>query len=136
MDNRSEMKELNKKKRLRRKCEMRTALLGALASDKRLEILELLRGGGLREQEIAERLGISQSAISRHLQCLRRAGVVSVRHEGIRRLYALFDPKILDLLEDTDKLLRAIWVTEKQGTTTHEGEVDSPDVKAKGNHND
>jgi len=106
---------------------MRTVLLGALAFDTRLEILELLRNGELCEREIAEQLEMGQSAISRHLQCLRRAGLVSVRHERVRRCYSLQDPKVLDLLTNTDELLKAIWQMEKQAmTTTQEGEFPKP----------
>jgi DNA-binding transcriptional ArsR family regulator len=70
---------------------------------------------------------MGQSAISRHLQCLRRAGLVSVRHERVRRCYSLQDPKVLDLLTNTDELLKAIWQMEKQAmTTTQEGEFPKP----------
>jgi DNA-binding transcriptional ArsR family regulator len=131
------MKEPNSNRRQRRKCELKVALLGALAFDKRLEILELLRNGELCEQEIAEQLEMGQSAISRHLQCLRRAGLVSVRHQGVRRCYSLQSPKILDLLADTDELLRAIWQTQREAMkTTHKGELDSLGAMEKGKHND
>jgi ArsR family transcriptional regulator len=131
------MNELNKRNKRRRKRELKVALLGALAFDKRLEILELLRNGELCEREIAEQLEMGQSAISRHLQCLRRAGLVSVRHQGVRRCYSLQTPKILDLLADTDELLRAIWQTQREAmNSTHEGELDSLEAKEKGKHND
>lgn len=116
------IKELNNRRGWRRRCEIRTALLRALACDRRLEILELLRNGELCEREIAEQLEMGQSAISRHLQCLRRAGLVWARHDGVRRCYSLQSPKILDLLADSDELLRAIWQMQREAMkTTHEG---------------
>lgn len=108
------MKNLDNKTKRHRRCELRTVLLTALAFDKRVEILEVLRDVELSEQEIACELGLSQAGTSRHLRCLREAGLVSVRQEGIRRFYSLHDPRILGLLADTDELLRAIWRMEKE----------------------
>jgi DNA-binding transcriptional ArsR family regulator len=53
--------------------------LRALADPTRLQILDLLNGGELYAQELVGRLGIAQSAVSRHLALLERAGLVTVR---------------------------------------------------------
>jgi ArsR family transcriptional regulator len=52
--------------------------LRALADPTRLRIVDLLGEGELYAQEIVGRLGLAQSAISRHLAQLERAGVVAV----------------------------------------------------------
>ncbi len=53
--------------------------LTALADKTRLAILAMLNGRELYAQEIVERLGISQSAVSRHLQLMVDVKVLNVR---------------------------------------------------------
>ena len=48
----------------------------ALSDGTRRQVVELLRKGPLRASEIAEALGMSRPAMSRHLHVLRDAGVV------------------------------------------------------------
>ena len=60
----------------------------------RRRILEILADKGiLSSGEIVEiisaEFGISQSAVSQHLKVLRDAGLVTVRAEGTRNLYAV-----------------------------------------------
>ena len=45
--------------------------------------------GELYAQEIVGRLGIAQSAVSRHLALLERAGVIRVRPHGGMKYYAV-----------------------------------------------
>jgi DNA-binding transcriptional ArsR family regulator len=63
--------------------------LRALGDQNRLHILELLSAGELYAQEIVGRLGIAQSAVSRHLSLLERAGLVKVRPRGGMKYYAI-----------------------------------------------
>ena len=53
--------------------------LRALADPTRLSIIDLLQEGELYAQEIVGRLGVAQSAVSRHLAQLDRAGLVTIR---------------------------------------------------------
>jgi DNA-binding transcriptional ArsR family regulator len=62
---------------------------GALAEPHRREILDLLREGERPAGELVERLALSQPGVSKHLKVLREAGLVTVRADGKRRLYAL-----------------------------------------------
>jgi len=64
-------------------------MLKALADETRLQIMEMLRGRELYAQQIVERLGISQAAVSRHLKLMVRAGVLHVRREGGAKYYAV-----------------------------------------------
>jgi DNA-binding transcriptional ArsR family regulator len=73
--------------------------LRALGDPNRLRVIDLLSGGELYAQEIVGRLGIAQSAVSRHLSLLERAGLVKVRPRGGMKYYAL-DCKRLDSLAD------------------------------------
>jgi DNA-binding transcriptional ArsR family regulator len=65
----------------------------ALGDPVRRLILELLAAGEQSTGEVVAALRswteISQPAVSQHLKVLREAGLVSVRAQGTRRLYAL-----------------------------------------------
>ncbi len=72
----------------------------ALAVPARRRLLELLGAGehsaGALVASLQEQAPISQPAVSQHLRVLRDAGLVTVRAEGRRRLYAL-DPAGVDV---------------------------------------
>lgn len=63
--------------------------LRALADGTRLRIIEMLQDGELYAQEIVGRLGISQSAVSRHLGMLEAADIVTVRPHNGAKYYAI-----------------------------------------------
>jgi hypothetical protein len=63
--------------------------LKALADETRLQILALLRGRELYAQEIVQQLDISQPAVSRHLNLMATAGILSVRREGNVKYYRI-----------------------------------------------
>jgi DNA-binding transcriptional ArsR family regulator len=54
--------------------------------------------------ELAASAGIAQSTASEHLARLARGGLVTVRTEGRRRLYAIADPKVATMLETVSAL--------------------------------
>lgn len=65
---------------------------GALADPTRRRVVELLRERPLRAGEIAERIGLSPPAMSRHLRALRSGGLVDVElseEDGRARRYRL-----------------------------------------------
>jgi DNA-binding transcriptional ArsR family regulator len=72
---------------------MAGAAFDALGDPVRRRILELLGDGEQPAGAIADALhaqfGISQPATSQHLRVLRRAGLVTVRAEGTRRIYGV-----------------------------------------------
>ena len=63
----------------------------ALGDPNRRAIVELLGSGERSVQEIADVLPISRPAVSRHLRVLKRAGLVTERPLGTRRIYQLHD---------------------------------------------
>ncbi len=63
--------------------------LNALAELNRLHIVELLRDGPCSVGEIAERLGIRQPQVSKHLRVLSDAGVVEAHPVAQQRIYQL-----------------------------------------------
>jgi DNA-binding transcriptional ArsR family regulator len=80
---------LHKHLLVKRSKEQTALALRALGEPRRLEILEILRAGPCSVGEIAERVDVSQQAVSQHLSVLDRAGLVEARREGTRSIYAV-----------------------------------------------
>ncbi len=78
----------------------------ALAHPARLEILELLRQGECCVCHIQAMLDLRQAYISQHLNVLRRAALVVNRKDGLRVYYKVTDPKVFDLVENVQEILR------------------------------
>lgn len=57
-------------------------LLSALANQKRLLIMTHLFQGELSVNALAQKVNLSQSALSQHLAKLRAVGIVSTRRDG------------------------------------------------------
>ena len=69
----------------------------ALASPKRLELIELLCQGEKTVEVLAEQAGISVKLASAHLKELRQARLVETRRDGKYVLYRLADTSVADL---------------------------------------
>ena len=82
--------------------------LTALADPTRRQIVELLSRGERASGDIAARFEISAPAISQHLKVLREAGLVQVRVEAQRRVYAI-NPDGLDEIEAWIHQVRQFW---------------------------
>jgi DNA-binding transcriptional ArsR family regulator len=65
------------------------AVLRALADESRRKLLTTLASGPASAGELAALLPIARPGVSRHLRVLREAGLVDVRREAQRRVYAL-----------------------------------------------
>ncbi len=63
--------------------------LDALGDPTRRQVFRRLRRGARSVGEIADGLSVTRSAVSQHLKVLKGAGLVAVRAEGTRRLYAV-----------------------------------------------
>lgn len=59
-----------------------TIIFKALCDEKRLSILELLKGGEKCACVLMEELNIAQSALSYHMKILCESGIVTSRQEG------------------------------------------------------
>lgn len=78
-------------------------MCSALAEPRRILILYALSEKPYTVNELAEMVGISQPAASRHLKVLRERGLVSAVRQGISVEYHINDIrliKVLDLLRD------------------------------------
>lgn len=69
----------------------------ALASPKRLELIDLLSQGGKSVEALAEAAHCSVKLASAHLRALRQARLVEVRREGKYAYYRLADAHVADV---------------------------------------
>jgi uncharacterized protein YndB with AHSA1/START domain/DNA-binding transcriptional ArsR family regulator len=76
---------------------MDAGLLAALGEPNRLRIVELLNLAPRPVGEIASTLGVRQPQVTKHLQTLQRAGLVTVHPLGQRRIYALRRERLREL---------------------------------------
>jgi DNA-binding transcriptional ArsR family regulator len=71
----------------------------ALSDPRRRAALELLLDHPRSVNELAAHLQLSQPSTSKHLKVLREAGLVTVRHDRQRRLYAVAPQPLAELHE-------------------------------------
>jgi rhodanese-related sulfurtransferase len=69
----------------------------ALASGRRLELVDVLANGERTVEALAGEVGLSVANTSQHLQILRQAGLVSSRREGTSIHYRLAGPEVFEL---------------------------------------
>jgi rhodanese-related sulfurtransferase len=69
----------------------------ALASGRRLELVDVLANGERTVEALAGEVGLSGANTSQHLQILRQAGLVSSRREGTSIHYRLAGPEVFEL---------------------------------------
>jgi DNA-binding transcriptional ArsR family regulator len=72
----------------------------ALATASRVRILGRLRESACSVGELAEAIGMEQSAVSHQLRLLRHLGLVIGERQGRRIVYALHDSHVGVLLEE------------------------------------
>lgn len=70
----------------------------ALGDPTRFRLLEALLDGELCVCDLAEVVGVSQSAVSHQLRLLRDRGLVAFTREGQRVVYRLADAHVRDLI--------------------------------------
>ena len=70
----------------------------ALAHGNRLELLEFVAQGPRSVDELAAMTRLSVANASKHLQELRRAGLVRARKEGLRVFYEVAGPDVVNLI--------------------------------------
>jgi DNA-binding transcriptional ArsR family regulator len=95
------------------------AILLALADPHRRQVVELLRERPRRAGELADEVGLSPPALSRHLRQLRNSGLIEETHPAFDarvRIYALRPAPVARLkawLEETERLWAAQLATFK-----------------------
>jgi DNA-binding transcriptional ArsR family regulator len=76
-----------------------SALLAAMANEKRMMILCQLSEGERSVKELADLLDARQSTISQHLALLRKDGYVQARRDGQTQFYSLTGDDARSVLE-------------------------------------
>ena len=76
----------------------------ALASGRRLELLELLAQGERTVDELAKETGMSVANTSLHLKALRQAQLVDVRRHGLYAFYRLASDRVFVLWQSLREL--------------------------------
>ncbi|WP_033287901.1 ArsR/SmtB family transcription factor [Amycolatopsis jejuensis] len=74
--------------------------LQALATPSRLLILSALREESMAVSDLADAVGMEQSAVSHQLRLLRNLGLVVGTRDGRRIVYALYDTHVAQLLDE------------------------------------
>jgi rhodanese-related sulfurtransferase len=69
----------------------------ALASGRRIELLDVLANGERTVEALATEVGLSVANTSQHLQILRQAGLVAGRRQGTSIFYRLAGPQVFQL---------------------------------------
>ena len=69
----------------------------ALASGRRLELLDVLANGERTVEALAGEVALSVANTSQHLQVLRQAGLATTRREGTSIHYRLAGPEVFEL---------------------------------------
>ena len=70
-----------------------------LAEPMRLRLIQALFAGEMNVNALVEETGGTQANVSRHLQTLMHAHILSRRKEGLQVFYAIADPSIVKLCE-------------------------------------
>ena len=86
--------------------ELQAGILRALASRTRLRFIHALATGPCEVRDLADALGLTQTATSQHLAALRAVGVVEAERDGRCVRYRISDPLLISACD----LLRGVLV--------------------------
>ena len=80
-------------------------ILSTLANPRRLMVLcHLMQEKEASVTELAEKVGLSQSALSQHLSIMRGEGLVRSRRAGLNIYYSIADPRIEKLVRSLEDI--------------------------------
>ena len=85
---------------------IKAEVLAAAGHPIRLAIIDFLADGEQCVCDIAAHVDAERSNVSRHLSVLLKAGVVDQRKDGLRMMYSLRTPCVLDFLQCVEGVLR------------------------------
>ena len=78
----------------------------AIAHPLRIAIIDFLKDGEQCVCDIAEHIGSERSNVSRHLSVMVNAGVLEYRKEGLKVIYGLKTPCILEFFSCITRVVR------------------------------
>jgi len=85
---------------------LKAAVIAAAGNPIRLAIIDLLKGGEQCVCDIARHVDGRRSNVSRHLAVLLKAGIVDHYRDGLKMMYSLKTPCILDFTKCVEGVLR------------------------------
>ncbi|MGW5971995.1 ArsR/SmtB family transcription factor [Streptomyces sp. NPDC055186] len=100
----------------------------ALASGKRLELLDLLAQGERTVDALAKAAGLNLTTASAHLQTLKQAGFVATRREGVCIHYRLAGDDVAHLFALLRKVAEAHQATVPAARDAYLGEDTAPEL--------
>ena len=86
--------------------EMKAQIIQAVGQPIRLAIVDLLKDGERCVCDIVEAVGAERSNVSRHLSVLLSNGIVECRKDGLRMIYSLRTPCILNFFSCVADVLK------------------------------
>ncbi len=86
--------------------EKQAEIAKAIAHPFRIAIINCLKDGEQCVCDIAEYVGSERSNISRHLSVMAKAGLLEYRKEGLKVIYKLRTPCILDFFSCMSSVLK------------------------------
>ena len=93
---------------------MNDSFFQALSNPYRREIIKLLKWKNMSAGEIAEHFQIAQPSVSRHLDVLKKAEIVTVERRGTQLIYSLNLSTVQEIY---------VYMTELFETKTEKGEI-------------
>jgi DNA-binding transcriptional ArsR family regulator len=90
MDNNSLTQEIN---------QLHARICSAISEPNRILLLYAVADKPLNVNKLAEIVGISQSAASRHLRVLRERGLIQAQRDGTQVIYSLADDRFIQALD-------------------------------------
>lgn len=99
---------------------MNESFFQALSNPYRREIIRLLKWRNMNAGEIAEQFQIAQPSISRHLDVLKKAEIVTVERRGTQLIYSLNLSTVQEIFVYMTELFEA---PEEKGVPGHEAET-------------
>ena len=90
----------------RRLYKLKADIIAAVGNPIRLAAVEFLKDGERCVCEIAAHVGGRRSNVSRHLAVLLKAGVVEQRKDGLKMMYSLKTPCLLNFMRCVEGVLR------------------------------
>lgn len=96
---------------------MNDSFFQALSNPYRREIIKLLKWKNMNAGEIAEHFQIAQPSISRHLDVLKKAEIVTVERRGTQLIYSLNLSTVQEIYVYMTELFE---VNEEKGAANYE----------------
>ncbi|MCL4367108.1 metalloregulator ArsR/SmtB family transcription factor [Patescibacteria group bacterium] len=83
-------------------------VLASLANPIRLQLITCLSQGEKNVSQLIVNCGLSQSAVSQHLEKLRKSGLLTWRREGKQVYYQLSYPQLAKISQDLQEFIQEV----------------------------